>query len=73
MEINYLNWADYQAKYPLVLAAGEMSDLEPYLASVATLKDKLEAASWRKVQHELRAASLFQTFRQGYPHDGPVY
>jgi putative aldouronate transport system substrate-binding protein len=26
MEINYLGWADYQSKYPLVLAAGENID-----------------------------------------------
>ncbi len=26
MEINYLNWSDYAAKYPLVLAAGENVD-----------------------------------------------
>jgi putative aldouronate transport system substrate-binding protein len=26
MEISYLNWADFQAKYPLVLAAGENID-----------------------------------------------
>lgn len=53
LDIEFLNWSDYQTKYPLLLSGGEQVDLI-YTASWCFYNDEIKAGAFKELDEDFR-------------------
>ena len=72
LDVEFLNWSDYQTKYPLLLSGGEKVDLI-YTASWCFMNEEISAGAFKELDDEFLQTYMPYTYENFHHRHGIRY